>query len=147
MKKVIYLHKRKKHLDKVFIVIGLIFIANGISLFFYEEHHLHRVIQIILFLLAGSYHVYYGASLMKIPRMEIDEQKIWLKNDVFMNPVEVAWESIEEISYGNYLIEFDLKDGEKEFVRIITRYPDASIEIKNYIADMAVKKNIQVNPG
>jgi len=105
------------------------------------------IAQIIVFLLGGFYYLYYGGRLIKIPRMEIDKEKIWLKNDIFTQPIEVSWDAIREISYGSYLIEFQLNNGEKEFVRLNTDYPDTSIAIKNYIMEIADEKDIHIYPG
>jgi len=147
MKKVIYLHRKSERHPKLFFIKGGFWVLIGLSHVFFDWPFWIVIAQIIVFLLSGFYYLYYGGRLIKIPRMEIDKEKIWLKNDIFTQPIEVSWDAIREISYGSYLIEFQLNNGEKEFVRLNTDYPDTSIAIKNCIMEIADEKDIHINSG
>ena len=57
----------------------------------------------------------------------------------------VIWTDVQSIEFGQFMITFKLKD--RDEVLNYNSNPDASIEIKSLIREIAASKNIQVSGG
>ncbi len=147
MGKIIMLHKKSKHHSKLFIISGLLYGVFAGSKLFANELVGFDLLLVIIYLFVAIYLLIYGLKLIRIPRIEVDEKSIWSKGDIFSKPNSFEWDSIRDMSFGSYEIEFEFNDTRKQKLRINTSIPEISITVKEAITEIAIEKTIKVNPG
>lgn len=127
------------------IIIGMLYIVLG-SLKTYEQG---SSFDSLGWLVLGIGLLLYGllvfAPTSLTPKMRINNNQVGLKNKIFGKTTDVMWKDVQSIEFGQFMITFKLKD--REEVLTYNSNPDASIEIKSSIRELAESKNIQVSGG
>lgn len=103
--------------------------------------------SILIYGLGSIFYLVYGLRLMGVPRVEVDETRIWSKTSIFSKPQEFLWTGIREISFGSYQVTFNLDAGPPMILRLNTTLPEVSIAVKDAITRVAEEKSIPVHPG
>jgi hypothetical protein len=143
-KEVYLLHKRPK---MIFAILGLILFIQGVfRLFTIGLLAVNLLLGLALVLFGAASLIYallnYSIKSGKAGRVELTNESIFIKQDLFKKPIAVNWEDIQAIDLGDYILGFKKKD-EMYYLKYNTK-KDSKGEIKNAIARIAKRKNIEL---
>jgi hypothetical protein len=133
-----------------FILVGLVFLANGYFNIHRSNLSLLGIILGTLMFGGGIYYLFYGVfgfaeSSRFSLKVKVDESAIELKNSFWKPSKKLHWVDLSVIQFQHYQIIFELKDQSISFS--YNANPEISIAIKQTIREVAEQKNIQVIGG
>ena len=146
MKKTFYLGVRQW----VYILMGVLFIVNGVANYFKEELNTVEYWLMLINLVFGTMALIYGLIvsfdlLGLAAKVVVSNDSILLKAKPFSASKVVAWNDIRSITFHSYQLDFKL-----DTAPIFFNYHCSnatSIKLKDAIRDMADLKNIEVKGG
>jgi len=105
----------------------------------------------IVLAIGGLLMVIYGIIIFTpssrlVPKIEIGDEQIIIKQEFSKNGVVLNWGNIKEIVYKTFEIDFVLNDDKTEIVNLQTS-AEISVEIKETIRQLADQKQITVTGG
>ncbi len=81
-----------------------------------------------------------------IPKVQVDETGILVKENIHKSERKIDWKNIKEITYKSFELDFLLNDNNKETVNLRTN-GEISIEIKKVIRKFADDRQIRIIGG
>ena len=134
----------------LYVVVGMVFTSNGINSLTNTPLTNLRLTAGILLLISGPLMAILGFITSTrnryAPRVEMDEDGILVRRDIFVATKQLAWNEIAEIEYKPFALEFQLKN-RKNFLIVLPKNAMTVLEIKRSLREMAEAKSIAVKGG
>ena len=127
-----------------FVGINTLLLGDGLN------HWIFLALAILL-IVAGPLFFIYGIILFNpygkiAPRVHIDEKVILIKSDLHKRAHSIHWNTIKEITYKSFELDFLLVDNKSEKITLPTS-ATISINIKKAIREFAGAKQINIIGG
>lgn len=135
-----------------FVFNGVVNTAIGINLLFQSDSWIHWTSILSAFLIiAGPMLLVYGIFLFNpfnklVPKVQIDDHGLLIKNDIHQREIKIDWKDIHEITFKTFELNFLLFDDHTVSVNLPTT-ANKSVEIKKNIRNFSEQKNIKIIGG
>ena len=128
-------------------LIGIIFIAVGGMNISLKTFNTYMIVLNVILMLLGLYYLISGLFLLApgsryAPRIEMDEDGVLIKDDIFHRSKYYDWTGIAGISFGIYKFTVQLKSGKTQTFQLNFQQEDINEEITSSLTEIGMLKNI-----
>lgn len=129
------------------IAVGLILTGVGILNFSTKAFEIYMIILNIVLMFLGLYYLASGIFLFApnskyVPHVEIDNDGILIKDDIFHRSRYLKWEELKSIDLGIHQITVQAKSGISQSFKLNEREDMINEQIKSAIIDIGKNKDI-----
>ncbi len=130
-------------------LIGIIFIVVGSINISLKAFDTYMIILNIILMLLGFYYFISGIFLLSpdsryAPRIEMDEDGVLIKDDIFHRSKYFDWTGISEIKFGIYKFTIQLKSGKSQTFKLNFQQEAINEEIKSSFTETGRRNNIMI---
>jgi hypothetical protein len=140
--KTIYLYSRRERLFKLgHLLIGLSFFINIYN--FLDTPFVFFPILGVIFV-GVSYYYTFGPNTKLKPRIEINEEFILYKRDVFQKAAKYFWKEIASVKVSNLAVTLRFKDNTVEYI-YLPEDKENRLPIMEFASILAQKENLAID--
>ena len=141
--KTIYLQRKPYLFSIAFFILGISFS----TLFFAKYWSAQFEIFDLIYLFVGCFELFFSITFFPkfqyVPKLSLDQQKVFVKPDIWRKSYSIKWNDISRIMFGSYCVSFVMKNGVEKQLEI-PYLKEISLEIKSALKEASEYQNIQI---